>query len=115
MKRNLSALFLCLLMIASSLAGCMGTDDSADNSGITELQNEITMQDEKIAELEAEVDMRAKFPPIADAIEEEFGALRIGTERKPYLMRPLGSERDSRPYVKGSAPGVSDDPPGLDY
>ena len=58
------------------------------------------------AELEAELEMRAKFPPIADAIEEEFGALRIGTERKPYLMRPLGSERDSRPYVKGSAPGL---------
>ena len=55
MKRNLSALFLCLLMVASSLAGCMGSEDSADNSGITELQNEITMQDEKIAELEAEV------------------------------------------------------------
>ena len=51
MKRNLSALFLCLLMIASSLAGCMGTDDSA----VTELENEITMQDEKIADLEAEV------------------------------------------------------------
>ena len=55
MKRNLSALFLCLLMIASSLAGCMGTDDSADDSAVTELENEITMQDEKIAELEAEV------------------------------------------------------------
>jgi len=38
-------------MIASSLAGCMGNDDSA----VTELENEITMQDEKIAELEAEV------------------------------------------------------------
>ena len=55
MKRNLSALFLCLLMIASSLAGCMGTDDSADDSAVTELENEITMQDEKIAELEAEI------------------------------------------------------------
>ena len=55
MKRNLSALFLCLLMVASSLAGCMGSEDSADNSGITELQNEIMMQDDKIAELEAEV------------------------------------------------------------
>ena len=55
MKRNLSALFLCLLMIASSLAGCMGTDDSVDDSAVTELENEITMQDEKIAELEAEV------------------------------------------------------------
>ena len=55
MKRNLSALFLCLLMIASSLAGCMGTDDSTDDSAVTELENEITMQDEKIAELEAEV------------------------------------------------------------
>ena len=42
-------------MVASSLAGCMGSEDSADNSGITELQNEITMQDDKIAELEAEV------------------------------------------------------------
>ena len=51
MKRNLSALFLCLLMIASSLAGCMGTNDSA----VTELENDITMQDEKIADLEAEV------------------------------------------------------------
>ena len=38
-------------MIASSLAGCMGTDDSA----VTELENEITMQDERIADLEAEV------------------------------------------------------------
>ena len=55
MKRNLSALFLCLLMIASSLAGCMGTDDSTNDSAVTELENEITMQDEKIAELEAEV------------------------------------------------------------
>ena len=51
MKRNLSAMFLCLLMIASSLAGCMGNDDSA----VTELEDEITMQDEKIADLEAEV------------------------------------------------------------
>lgn len=51
MKRNLSALFLCLLMVVSSLAGCMGSDDSA----VTELENEITMQDEKITELEAEV------------------------------------------------------------
>ena len=51
MKRNLSALFLCMLMVVSSLAGCMGTDDSA----VTELENEITMQDEKIADLEAEV------------------------------------------------------------
>ena len=42
-------------MVASSLAGCMGTDDSTDDSGVTELENEITMQDEKIAELEAEV------------------------------------------------------------
>ena len=33
----------------------MGTDDSADDSAVTELENEITMQDEKIAELEAEV------------------------------------------------------------
>ena len=55
MKRNLSALFLCLLMIASSLAGCMGSDDSSDDSTITELENDITMKDEKIAELEAEV------------------------------------------------------------
>ena len=55
MKRNLSALFLCLLMIVSSLAGCMGTDDSVDDSAVTELENEITMQDKKIAELEAEV------------------------------------------------------------
>ena len=55
MGRNLSALFLCLLMVASSLAGCMGTDDSTDDSGVTELENEITMQDEKITELEAEV------------------------------------------------------------
>ena len=38
-------------MIASSLAGCMGNDDSA----VTELENEITMQDEKITDLEAEV------------------------------------------------------------
>ena len=42
-------------MVASSLAGCMGTDDSADDSAVTELENEITMQDEKIAELEAEI------------------------------------------------------------
>ena len=55
MKRNLSALFLCLLMIASSLAGCMGNDDSTDDSEVAELENEITMQDDKIAELEAEV------------------------------------------------------------
>ena len=33
------------------LAGCMGNDDSA----VTELENEITIQDEKIADLEAEV------------------------------------------------------------
>ena len=42
-------------MIASSLAGCTGTDDSVDDSAVTELENEITMQDEKIAELEAEI------------------------------------------------------------
>ena len=41
-------------MVASSLAGCMGSEDSADNSGIM-VQNEIMMQDDKIAELEAEV------------------------------------------------------------
>lgn len=55
MKQNISAVLLCLLMIASSLAGCMGTDDSTDDSAVTELENEITMQDDKIAELEAEV------------------------------------------------------------
>ncbi len=55
MKQNISAVLLCLLMIASSLAGCMGTDDSTDDSAVAELENEITMQDEKIAELEAEV------------------------------------------------------------
>ena len=42
-------------MVVSSLAGCMGSDDSADDSAVTELENEITMQDDKIAELEAEV------------------------------------------------------------
>ena len=42
-------------MIASSLAGCMGTDDSTDDSAVAELENEITMQDDKIAELEAEI------------------------------------------------------------
>jgi hypothetical protein len=43
-------------MIASSLAGCMGNDDSADDSVVTELENEIiSMKDDKIAELEAEV------------------------------------------------------------
>ena len=43
-------------MVASSLAGCIGTDDSADDSAVTELENEIiSMKDDKIAELEAEV------------------------------------------------------------
>ena len=56
MGKNLSALFLCLLMIASSLAGCMGTGDSADDSAVAELENElISIKDDKIAELEAEV------------------------------------------------------------
>lgn len=54
MKRPIVLLF-CLLMIASSLAGCIGGEDTVDDSAVTELENEIVMQDEKIAELEAEI------------------------------------------------------------
>ena len=51
MKRNLSAMFLCLLMIASSLLDAWVMMILR----VTELENEITIQDEKIADLEAEI------------------------------------------------------------
>ena len=55
MKNNLLPVFLCILMFASSLAGCIGGDDATDGAAITALEDEITLQDDKIAELESEV------------------------------------------------------------
>ena len=54
MKRPIAVLF-CLLMISMPFAGCIGGDDTVDDSAVTELENEIVMQDNKIAELEAEI------------------------------------------------------------
>ena len=50
--RRINAVLFSLLMIVSSLAGCIGGDDSA----VTELEDEITDKDEQIAGLEALVE-----------------------------------------------------------
>ena len=50
--RKINAMLFSLLMIVSSLAGCIGGDDSA----VTELEDEITDKDEQIAGLEALVE-----------------------------------------------------------
>ena len=42
-------------MITLPLAGCIDREDTVDDSVVTELENQITMQDDKIAELEAEI------------------------------------------------------------
>ena len=50
--RRTNAVLFSLLMVVSSLAGCIGGDDSA----VTDLEDEITEKDEQIAELEAAVE-----------------------------------------------------------
>ena len=54
MKRPIALLF-CLMIITLPLAGCIDGQDTLDDSVVTELENQITMQDDKIAELEAEI------------------------------------------------------------
>ena len=95
-------------MIASSLAGCMGTDDSADDSAVTELENEITMQDEKIAELEAEVatlttqhqDAVAELASVQSTLQSTQTSLASAEANASMLQAEISSLEAERDMVQ---------------